>query len=203
MASPIHRGIGGLAVLSLTILNMKSLKLLLFMLLAALGAQAQQMKPDELRITISSKKASMPYNKILVDVEMMNISSKDIKLLNYFNDKEHWKRFFTSYFSWSGEKVDSLTGEKTYPIFIYGGGGMRMGIISIGKPEEALKYITLKPQQAHRFRLNLSDLFRDLNEIRLGLNQISLTYGNPRVKGCDWCLTGFYTSNRIEVNVTK
>lgn len=76
---------------------MKSLKLLLFMLLAALGAQAQQMKPDELRITISSKKASMPYNKILVDVEMMNISSKDIKLLNYFNDKEHWKRFFTSY----------------------------------------------------------------------------------------------------------
>ena len=182
---------------------MKTLKLLLIIMLAALGALAQQKKPDELRITIGSKKASMPYNKILVDVEIRNISSKDIKLLNYFNDKEHWKRFFRSGFSWSGEKVDSLTGEKNDSGFIYGGGGMRAGIISIGEPGEALKYITLKPQQAHSFRLNLSDLFIDLNEIRLGLNRISLTYGNPRVKGCDWCLMGFYTSNRIEVNVTK
>lgn len=183
---------------------MKTLKLLLIIMLAALGTFAQQMKPDELRITISSRKASMPYNKILVDVEIKNISSKDIKLLNYFNHREHWKRFFTSSFSWSHEEVDSLTGEKIHPILFYGGSGIRAGIISLEKPGEALKYITLKPQQGYRFKLNLSDLFRDLNkEIRFGLNRISLTYGNPRVKGCDWCLMGFYISNRISVNVIK
>jgi hypothetical protein len=80
---------------------------------------------------------------------------------------------------------------------------MPLGIIPLGKPGEALKYITLKPQQAHRVRLNLSDLFRDPNEIRPGLNEIYLTYGNPRLNGCDWCLTGYYTSNYMEVNVTK
>ena len=177
---------------------MKTPKLLLIIMLAVSAAFAQQRKPKELSLSISAKKNTMPYNKIMVNVEIKNISNRNIELLDYFNDKENGKMFLFSNFFRHG--IDLKTSSETYS------GGINVaGTIEIAKPGEALKFRKFKPQQVYRFTLNLHDLFEDPStKLPPGRYIVSLSYFIPKVAGCEDCFSVRYTtSNEIDINVTN